>query len=84
MLIWCIQKVAELKEEDIISYTVAATDLPEAADRYLPTNTALHLPTVVTADVPTVTTTVFGDYSETLGEKFIIKSKSKLINYIQV
>ena len=30
MFLWCVQEVAELKEEDIISHT-AATQLPTAA-----------------------------------------------------
>ena len=31
MFFWCVQEVAELKEEDIISHTVTATQLPTAA-----------------------------------------------------
>ena len=31
MFLWCVQEVAELKEEDIISYTDTATQLPTAA-----------------------------------------------------
>ena len=30
MFLWCIQEVAELKEEDIISHTATATQLPTA------------------------------------------------------
>ena len=28
MFLWCVQEVAELKEEDIISHTATATQLP--------------------------------------------------------
>ena len=31
MFLWCVQEVAELKEEDIISHTATATQLPTAA-----------------------------------------------------
>ena len=31
MFLWCVQEVAELKEEDIISHTPTATQLPTAA-----------------------------------------------------
>ena len=30
MFLWCVQEVAELKEEDIISHTATATQLPTA------------------------------------------------------
>ena len=39
MFLWCVQEVAELKEEDIISHTATATQLPTAATQ-LPTATA--------------------------------------------
>ena len=31
MFLWCVQKIAKLKEEDIISHTATATQLPTAA-----------------------------------------------------
>ena len=31
MFLWCVQEVAELKEEDIISHIATATQLPTAA-----------------------------------------------------
>ena len=31
MFLWCVQEVAELKVEDIISHTATATQLPTAA-----------------------------------------------------
>ena len=31
MFLWCVQEVAELKEEDIISHTATATQLPTVA-----------------------------------------------------
>ena len=31
MFLWCVQEVAELKEDDIISHTATATQLPTAA-----------------------------------------------------
>ena len=31
MFLWCVQEVAELKEEDIIRHTATATQLPTAA-----------------------------------------------------
>ena len=31
MFLWCVQEVAELKEEDIIGHTATATQLPTAA-----------------------------------------------------
>ena len=30
MFFWCVQEVAELKKEDIISHTATATQLPTA------------------------------------------------------
>ena len=40
MFLWCVQEVAELKEEDIISRTVTDTQLPaelsEFYDEYCP------------------------------------------------
>ena len=30
MFLWCVQEVAELKEEDIFSHTATATQLPTA------------------------------------------------------
>ena len=40
MFLWCVQEVAELKEEDIISHTATDTQLPTAAATQLPTATA--------------------------------------------
>ena len=31
MFLWCVQEVAELKEEDIISHTVTVTKIPTVA-----------------------------------------------------
>ena len=31
MFLWCVQEVADLKEEDIISHTATTTQLPTAA-----------------------------------------------------
>ena len=31
MFLWCVQEVAELKEEDIISHTATVTQLPKAS-----------------------------------------------------
>ena len=44
MFLWCVQEVAELKEEDIISHTAIATQLPTATATQLPTATATQLP----------------------------------------
>ena len=44
MFLWCVQEVAELKEEDIISHTATATQLPKATATQLPTTTAIQLP----------------------------------------
>ena len=40
MFLWCVQEVAELKEEDIISHTATATQLPTATATQLPTAAA--------------------------------------------
>ena len=40
MFLWCVQEVAELKEEDIISHTATATQLRTATDTQLPTAAA--------------------------------------------
>ena len=40
MFLWCVQEVAEQKEEDIISHTATDTQLPTATDTQLPTAAA--------------------------------------------
>ena len=40
MFLWCVQEVAELKEEDITSHTAIATQLPTATATQLPTAAA--------------------------------------------
>ena len=57
MFLWCVQEVAELKEEDIISHTTTAIQLPTAAAIQLPTATAIQLPS--------------GDHCSTLSELYI-------------
>ena len=59
MFLWCVQEVAELKEEDIISHTATATQLPTAAATQLPTAAATQLPTAAGFSV---------DLSRTLSE----------------
>ena len=72
MFLWCVQEVAELKEEDIISHTAAATQLPTAAATQLPTAIATKLPTqlhtAVATQLPTATAGVSGCLSRTLSE----------------
>ena len=43
MFLWCVQEVAELKEEDIISHTATATQLPTATATQLPTDSAVAI-----------------------------------------
>ena len=74
MFLWCVQEVAELKEEDIIRHTATdaqlptATDtqLPTATDAQLPTATDKQLPTATDAQLPTAAAGVCGDISRTL------------------
>ena len=68
MFLWCVQEVAELKEEDIISHTAAATQLPTAAATQLPTATATQLPTATATQLPTAAAGVSGDLYRTLSE----------------
>ena len=75
MFLWCVQEVAELKE-DIIGHTATDTQLPTATDTQLPTATDTQLPTATDTQLPTATTTrlptaaagVSGDISRTLSE----------------
>ena len=60
MFLWCVQEVAELKEEDIISHTATDAQLPTATDTQLPTATDTQLPTAAAG--------VCGDISRTLSE----------------
>ena len=64
MFLWCVQEVAELKEEDIISHTATVTQLPTATDTQLPTATATQLP----ADSAVV---IEDGISRTLGEFYL-------------
>ena len=76
MFLWCVQEVAELKEEDIISHTATATQLPTATDTQLPTATDTQLPTATDTQLPTATATqlptaaagVRGDLNRSLSE----------------
>ena len=76
MFLWCVQEVAELKEEDIISHAAIDTQLPTATDTQLPTATDTQLPTATDAQLPTATDTQLptaatgasGDISRTLSE----------------
>ena len=77
MFLWCVQEVAELKEEDIvISHTAAATQLPTATATQLPTATVTQLPTATVTQLPTAAATqlptaaagVSGDLYRTLSE----------------
>ena len=60
MFLWCVQEVAELKEEDIISHTAIATQLPTAA--------AKQLPIAATTELAITDTDVSSDMSRTLSE----------------
>ena len=60
MFLWCVQEVAELKEEDIISHTATATQLLTATATQLPIATATQLPTAAAG--------VSGDLYRTLSE----------------
>ena len=70
--------MAELKEEDIISHTATAMQLPTATATQLPTDTATQLPTDTATQLPIATSTitvlptatagVSGDHSRTLSE----------------
>ena len=60
MFLLCVQEVAELKEEDIISHTATATQLPTA--------TATQLPTAATTELAITDTDVSSDMSRTLSE----------------
>ena len=53
MFLWCVQEVAELKEEDIISHTATATQLPTAT---------------ATTELAITDTDVSSDMSRTLSE----------------
>ena len=76
MRLLCVQVVAKLKEEDIISHTATDTQLPTAADTQLPTATDTQLPTATDTQLPTGTDTqlptaaagVSGDLNRTLSE----------------
>ena len=57
MFLWCVQEVAELKEEDIISHRATDTKLPTATDTQLPTATDTQLPTATDTQLPTATDT---------------------------
>ena len=66
--LWCVQEVAELKEENIISHTATDTQLPTDTDTQLPTATATQLPTATDTQLPTAAAGVSGDISRTLSE----------------
>ena len=74
MFLWCVQEVAELKEEDIIRHratdtqllTATDTQLPTATDTQLPTATDTQLPTATDTQLPTAAAGVSGDVSRTL------------------
>ena len=68
MYLWCVQEVAELKEEDIISHTATATQLHTATDTQLPTATDTQLPTATATQLPAAAAGVSGDISRTLSE----------------
>ena len=68
MFLWCVQEVAELKEEDITSHTATATQLPTAAATQLPTAAATQLPTAATTELAITDTDVSSDMSRTLSE----------------
>ena len=59
MFLWCVQEVAELKEDDIIRHTATDTQLPTATatDTQLPTATDTQLPTATDTQLPTATDT---------------------------